>query len=129
MGSEFRKFTVLSFLIITALCAYVLYLILTQFADVFRFGGSNVFNTGYSWTVVGGSATAVLGLIVFIFLSSNKRAVDFSDDVFSEIKKTTWPNFKETSASTLVVSIMVLIAALMFLLIDAVWGNIFRLII
>ena len=125
MESENRKLTVLSFIIVSALAAYILYLSLTLVADIARFGGSNVFGTGLSWQVVGGSTAGVAGLVFFLLLNLNNKAVEFTDEVFAELKKVTWPTGKDTAASTLVVSVMVLIAALAFLLMDMVWGTFF----
>jgi len=123
--SNFRKYTSLSFLSLSAICAYVLYLIFTQIADFARIGGSNVFETGLSWPVVGGSAAGLLGLVMFIVLMTNSKALHFSDDVFVELSKTTWPTLKETGASTVVVSILVLISAIVLLLMDMLWGSVF----
>lgn len=125
MESNFRKYTSLSFLSLSGLCAYVLYLILTQVADFARIGGSNVFETGLSWPVVGGSTAGLLGLVMFVILMTNSKALNFSDDVFIELSKTTWPTLKETGASTVVVSVLVLIAAIVFLLMDMLWGSVF----
>jgi preprotein translocase SecE subunit len=98
---------------------------ITAIADLFKFGGSNVF-MGYSWQVVGGASSGVVGLILFAILVLNHKAVSFVDDVFAEVKKTTWPNSKETTSSTIVVSIMVGFAALMFMMMDYFWGVFFR---
>lgn len=129
METANRKFTSLSFLALSSIVGYVFYLILTQIADLARFGGSNVFGTGLAWPMVGGSISGVVGLGLFIGLMTNKTSAEFTDDVFAETKKTTWPTFKETSASTVVVSIMVLIASLMFLFMDIIWGAVFKYII
>ncbi|TVQ80284.1 MAG: preprotein translocase subunit SecE [Bradymonadales bacterium] len=123
--TENRKLTILSFIILSAVAAYILYLTLTLAADIGRFGGSNVFGTGLSWTVVGGSVSGVLGLVCFLVLSLNHTALEFSDEVFGELKKVTWPGSKDTAMSTVVVSIMVVIAALAFMLMDFVWGHFF----
>lgn len=125
MDSDNRKLTVLSFIILSGIVAYVLYLSLTLVADLARFGGSNVFGTGYSWTLVGGSVAGLLGFTLFLVLSLNARATEFTDEVFAELKKVTWPSSRETAASTVVVSVMVVIAALMFLLMDMLWGSFF----
>jgi len=125
LDSENRKLTVLSFIILSAITAYVLYLALTLVADIGRFGGANVFGTGYSWTVVGGTAAGLVGFIMFMVLNLNTKATEFTDEVFGELKKVTWPTSKETAASSLVVSIMVLIAALSFLLMDWIWSSFF----
>lgn len=124
-----RKYTSLSFLSLSALFGYLCYLILTQFADLFRVGGSDFMGTGLAWTVVGGSAASLLGLIAFTVLMSNSTYKEFGDDVFSEIQKVTWPTGNQTAKSTIVVSVTVLIAAVMFLVMDLIWGNIFDLIL
>ena len=128
MDTDNRKFTILSFFIFSALCGFVFYLMLTAVADLMKIGGSNVV-AGLSWPVVGGVASSVATLILFMGLAINKKATGFTDDVFAEVKKTTWPGSKETTSATVVVSIMVGIAALMFFLMDWVWGIVFRIIL
>lgn len=128
MDSENRKYTLLSFFVFSAICAYVLFLILTQIADWMKWGGSNVL-MGQPWGVVGGSIAGLSGFILLIFLSNNKTSVAFIDDVFSEVRKTTWPELKATSRSTVVVSIMIAIAAGVLFAIDWVWGVFFKLIL
>jgi len=129
LESDNRKYTVLSLLILSSLIAYVFYLVITQLSDIFRFGGSNVFHTGFSWQVVGGSISILFAVILFVVLMIKQNVVDFSDDVFAELKKTTWPNFKETTSSTIVVSVMVLIAAVILFAMDVVWSSVFKFII
>ena len=48
----------------------------------------------------------------------------FVQEVRQEAKKVTWPNRKETSISTLMVFIMVVMAAIFFFLVDQAlaWG-------
>lgn len=128
METDSRKYTILSFLVLAGLTGYVLFLTLTAFADAFRFGGSNVW-MGQPWSVIGGGIAGVGGLATFIALMLNQKATSFGDECFNELKKVTWPTLKETSASTLVVSIMTVIAALMFLVMDLLWGNLFELIL
>ncbi|MDB5037859.1 MAG: Protein translocase subunit SecE [Bacteriovoracaceae bacterium] len=128
MDSENRKFTLLSFFVFSCLCAYIFYLILTQIADWMKWGGSHAL-LGQSWTVVGGGIAALSGLILLITLSTNRKAVSFVDDVFSELRKTTWPSFRTTAASTLVVTVMVGVAALILFMMDYLWGVFFRFIL
>jgi preprotein translocase SecE subunit len=128
VDSEYRKYTLLSFFIFSSLCAYILYLILTQFADWMRWGGSNVL-WGQSWAVVGGGACAIVALGLLIGLATNSKAVNFVDDVFSEAHKVTWPNLETTAKSTVVVSIMIAIAAGVLFAIDWVWGVFFKVIL
>jgi preprotein translocase subunit SecE len=127
--TENRKYTILTFFLLSAICGYVLYLTLTQVADWMKFGGSNAFGLGYPWPVVGGAISAALGLVLFIGLSMNTKATTFFDEVFSEVFKVTWPTFKETSASTVVVTVMVLVATLILAMMDYFWGAFFNLIL
>lgn len=124
METESRKLSILSFLILSALCSYAFYLFLTELANWLKFGGANVL-FGQPWPVVGGTISSVVGLIGFLILSTNQKTTEFTDEVFGELKKVTWPTGKETAASTLVVSVMVIIAAVMFLIMDLIWKAFF----
>lgn len=124
METESRKLSILSFLILSALCSYAFYLFLTEVANWLKLGGANVL-FGQPWPVVGGTISSLLGLIGFLILSTNQKTTEFTDEVFGELKKVTWPTGKETAASTLVVSVMVIIAAVMFLIMDMVWKALF----
>lgn len=128
METESRKLSILSFLILSALCSYAFYLFLTEVANWLKLGGANVL-LGQPWPVVGGTISSVLGLIGFLILSTNQKTTEFTDEVFGELKKVTWPTGKETAASTLVVSVMVIIAAVMFLIMDLIWKAFFEFLI
>ena len=129
METENRKYTILTFFIFAVIFGYLSYLALTQISDWFKFGGSNVLGTGYGWQIVGGTASAVLGIILFIGLSVSSKATTFFDEVFSEVLKVTWPTMKETSASTVVVTVMVLVATFILAMMDYFWGAFFNLIL
>ena len=124
METESRKLSILSFLILSALCSYAFYLFSTEVANWLKLGGANVL-FGQPWPVVGGTISSLLGLIGFLILSTNQKTTEFTDEVFGELKKVTWQTGKETAASTLVVSVMVIIAAVMFLIMDMVWKALF----
>ena len=47
----------------------------------------------------------------------------FLQQVNHEVRKVTWPTWKETYVTTIMVFVMVILAALFFLLIDEVLGN------
>lgn len=129
METENRKYTILTFFIFAVMFGYLSYLALTQISDWLKFGGGNVFGTGYGWQVVGGTMSATLGIILFIGLSLSSKATTFFDDVFSEVFKVTWPTMKETTASTVVVTVMVLVAVLVLAIMDYFWGAFFNLIL
>lgn len=128
LETDYRKFTLLSFFLFSVLAGYVFYLAATTIADIMKIGGSNVL-WGYSWAVVGGAGSTLFGLILMISLCVSSKATGFVDEVFGEVFKVTWPSLKETSASTLVVSVMVLVAAFVLAVMDYFWGSFFNLIL
>ncbi len=69
----------------------------------------------------------VAGVIVFILVKRNNRIVQFCDEVVAELAKVTWPPKKETLLSTVVVSIMVGICALILFCFDTLWGTLVKL--
>lgn len=123
LDSENRKFTILSFLLTSVLAAYVFYLFATAISDLLKIGGMH---WGFEWPVIGGSISGLFGLILFIGLTSNSTARNFIDDVFAELRKVTWPSSQDTTKSTVVVTIMVCVAAGIIFLIDSIWQAIFR---
>ena len=127
METSYRKFTVLSLLVLSALFGYLLFEALTAVLDAFRF--TTVVTSwfgNYSWNVVGGVASAAIALVGFVGFASNKAVVGFGDDVFAEGKKVTWPSRQDTTRSTIVVVIMVTIAGVFLLIVDNVWNWIFQ---
>lgn len=125
MDSEFRKYTVLSFFLISVIFGYCSYLFATQVADWMKIGGGNVV-AGFAWPVVGGTIATVAGAILFFILALNAKATNFIDEVYGEVFKVTWPTQKELTASTLVVTIMVLLAALVLAVMDYFWSGFFN---
>jgi len=126
-SSNSRKFTILSFFLLSALGAYLFFRGLTQLLDWFKL--TNMVTAavgGYPWKVVGGVISGAVGLVTFVGLSVNQKATSFSDEVFTEAKKVTWPTGKETYASTLVVVIMVVSAGILLFVLDSIWNWIFR---
>lgn len=131
MESNHRKFTYLTFLCLAGLAALIGFkfgetiLVLLKIPTQIRaFGDQStmVFNHAS----VAGILSGVVGLVTFFVLSFNATAVAYTDDCISELTKMTWPTQKETTASTIVVTIMILIAALIFFLIDTIWTNFFH---
>jgi preprotein translocase subunit SecE len=71
--------------------------------------------------VINGIA-AVLALGIGLTLYKNERVYALASDVATELRKVTWPTWKETQAATLVVVVTVIIAALLLGLFDAIWS-------
>ncbi|MBT4880396.1 MAG: preprotein translocase subunit SecE [Alphaproteobacteria bacterium] len=58
-----------------------------------------------------------------------KNPIEFSREVRQEVSKVTWPTRKETVVTTIMVMIMVALAAVFFLLVDQVLSKIVRFIL
>ena len=55
--------------------------------------------------------------------------IEFAKQVRQEIKKITWPTRKETTVTTIMVFIMVMLAAMFFLAVDQVLSHLVRFIL
>jgi len=69
---------------------------------------------------------AVCGLVVFVILKRSSRVNVFLNEVVSELAKVTWPPKKETLLSTVVVSIMVAVCAVILFTFDTFWGTLVK---
>jgi preprotein translocase subunit SecE len=68
-------------------------------------------------------AVALLGaLAIGVTMYRNERVYSLANDVASELKKVTWPTWKETKAATLVVIVTVVICATLLFIFDAAWS-------
>ena len=54
-----------------------------------------------------------IGLITFLALQFNGKAVKWADEVIVEVKKVVWPSRKDTVATSIVVTIMLLISGVL----------------
>lgn len=127
METSYRKFTILSLLVLSALFGYLFFEALTAVLDAFRLTTTVTSWVGnYSWSVVGGVFSTAIALIGFVVVANNAKAVGFGDEVCAEVKKVTWPSRQDTTRSTIVVVIMVTIAGVFLLLVDNLWNWIFQ---
>ena len=131
METNFRKFTYLSFLVIAGLIALVGYLfgetILVALkipTQLRAFGDASSLVLNHA--AVAGIFSGLVGFGTFLGLSFSRSAVEYTDDCMAELSKMTWPTQKETTATTIVVCVMVLVAALLFFVMDLAWSNLFR---
>ena len=122
MDNENRKFTVVSFFVLASLVGLVTNLVCQRIFFTLKLPGI----LGYPPRVWSLSIAVLVGVALFVALSANRRATGYTDEVFAELRKTTWPAGRETTLSTVVVSVLVGIAALMFFLMDTVWGLLFK---
>ena len=76
--------------------------------------------------VIRGGSVAIGGLIFFVLFRS-RAANEFMNEVVSEfMTKVSWPTQKETTTSTLVVLVTVVIAGFVLGLFDSIWSYILR---
>lgn len=68
----------------------------------------------------------VIAVAVFILLKKQKKINDFCGEVIVELSKVTYPPKKETFLSTIVISIMVAICAVILFAFDTLWGTLVK---
>src|SRR5262249_33455003 len=68
------------------------------------------------------AASAVLAFTVGLVLYRNERVFTLAGEVTTELRKVTWPTWKETQAATLVVVVTVAISVVLLFMFDAVWS-------
>jgi len=69
---------------------------------------------------------AAAGIAVFLALLLNVKVNEFTNEVITELGRVVWPDRKETVLSTGVVSALVGICAMLFFVIDMVWGSLVK---
>ena len=62
----------------------------------------------------------------FIYTMRNQVAQDFANEVVIELRKVTWPTFKETRQATLVVVLCVLVISGILGTFDFIWANLIK---
>jgi preprotein translocase SecE subunit len=70
-------------------------------------------------------AFALVGA-AFIYTLRNAMAQEFANDVFNELRKVTWPSWKETRQSTLVVIVTVFVVGMILGGFDLMWAKLTR---
>lgn len=135
MESNIRKLTYIAFVATSFVAGLIIWYVFGGVADIaslpspIYLGEAGVDGTlELKLSHLQTGVATVFGVGTFIGLFMNTTAVEFTDDCFAELYKVTWPTRKETVASSIVVGVMVLVAALMFQIMDLVWGGIFGLI-
>jgi preprotein translocase subunit SecE len=116
MDSQRQKWVNLSYLVFSALVAYVL------FSISFKVAGKYDLETRVQqidlW-IRGGSL--LIGAALFGFLYSHSKINEFMNEVVIELSRVTWPTRNETSKATIVVIIMVLISGVVLGSLDVFW--------
>lgn len=102
------------------LCGGIVMFYLLQWTISWIWGAVTTLPSEFQLTVIAG----VLTVIITGLLYRNETAYGFCDDVAGELKKVTWPTSKEVRASTIVVVVVTLIAAVILGAMDFGWGRI-----
>ena len=84
--------------------------------------GTGAFGRFVSQDLVRHGFPVVLGLAAFVILQSNKGIHTWAGEVVLELSRVVWPSRKDTTAMTMVVCIMVLVAGAFFGLLDVTSG-------
>ena len=66
--------------------------------------------------------SALIALIVGVWIYRNDRVYTLAHEIASELKKVTWPTKKETQLGTIVVIVMVIVSAIILGAFDMVWA-------
>jgi len=66
----------------------------------------------------------VAGVLAFVILIRNTKVNEVLEDVVSELKKVTWPNFEDVKKSTIVVMVCILLASGILAVFDLVFGKV-----
>jgi preprotein translocase subunit SecE len=123
MNNENKKWIIISFLALSAIVWYVTEKILFGIVDLL---GITVYSLLGDFTVLSaGAVIPALGL--FFYFQRNSRNVGFTNEVILGLKKIVWPPRKETTASTVIVLVLVFIAASILGIFDFFWIKILRL--
>lgn len=116
--SRYRKWIDLGLTLTGAALWLLLNQMLAQVWDIFRLP---LFT---EWPI---QLPTLLALVVaigfFVWIRRHKKTMIFLDEVATELSKVTWPNSKETVASTGVIIVMVGIASVILFLFDTLWGT------
>jgi preprotein translocase subunit SecE len=114
MEKSYNKIITVSFVLAAFLCGYVasvLIKVLSAWGTFARISHNNMVAHGVPVTV---------GALCFFFMISSTKVRTWAGEVAIEISKIVWPSVKDTRALTIVVCIIVLLAAVIFWMFDVV---------
>jgi preprotein translocase subunit SecE len=106
------------------LCGAVLLFYLLQWTVDWIWGAISTPPSEFRISVLSGVVAVVAGIVCY----RNDRIYTLANEVAGELKKVTWPTWKEIRTATLVVVTMSVISALILGLFDLVWTNLTELV-
>lgn len=105
MKKDNKKIITLSFVLAAFLTAFVIDVLMETLS-----AASGTVARALSMDAVAHGLPMIAGLSCFIALQFNSKVVTWADEVVTEISRVVWPSHKDTTAMTIVVCIMLLVA-------------------
>ena len=122
--SQYQKWVNLSYLAVAGLVLYI-----TFTAGQYAVGAYDLESRVRNVELILRGGSIVLGGIVFFVLYRHEQANQFMNEVVTELSRVTWPSHKETSNSTIVVIVMVIVSGLVLGFFDYVWTNLLKMVL
>ena len=116
MENNQQKWVNLSFVAVSLLIAYVVFVLAMKFSVRLDFEGRV---RSLDKILLG--ASVVVGLGLFLGLYKSALANTFMNETVAELSKVTWPNQNETFKATVAVLVAVTIAGFVLWLVDNAW--------
>ncbi len=123
MDKTHHKIMMVSFVGFAFIAGYVMRTMLEVLASTFGF-----FSLYYDMDIVKHGMPALAGVLLFAYLVASKSKRTWAAEVIGEVAKVVWPSKKDTTALTIVVTIIILIAGAMLGVFDFFSKNIINLI-
>jgi preprotein translocase subunit SecE len=121
MESQYKKWVNLSYLAVSVLLGYLVFALAINVVATYDLE-ARVRNV----ELIVRGVSVLAGAILFIILYRNEEANQFMNEVMSELSRVTWPMPKDTTASTFIVIVMVLISGMILGLLDFLWVRLLK---
>ncbi|MBI2712066.1 MAG: preprotein translocase subunit SecE [Bdellovibrio sp.] len=121
MESQHQKWVNLSYLLAAVLLGYIVFSVAGKVVAAYDLE-TRVRNVEL---ILRGASVGV-GALLFIGLYRNQQANQFMNEVVVELSRVVWPPQKDTTSSTFIVIIMVLVSGLFLALLDYTWVQLMK---
>jgi len=106
------------------LCGAVLLFYVLQWSIDWVWGAVSTPPSEFNISLVSGAVALGAGVVLY----RNDRVYTLANEVAAELKKVTWPTWKEIRTATMVVVVMSIISAMILGVFDLVWTNLTELV-
>lgn len=124
MDKSQNKVIGMSFLVAAIIFAFIIDILMKVLSNIW-----GTFARATSSPTIQHGVPILAGVALFLFLTFNPRIREWAGLVVLEISKIVWPSVKDTRALTIVVCIIIVIAAILFSLFDVVSGRLIEFIL